>query len=355
MASWFRMLLLVATMGFFVPTLVIAAVGDTGVMDKACRSTDPELLRLCQLVNREADESLLPKNDRYIDLGRGVYVVLVESGPRVGLGIYMANINTGQYGMLGGYGAPELGKIIRRDHEKLWIQVTQSSMSHGESWVEKVLLERRVNPITKYPFLIEHKEWTEKGLSEEMESSCRGRERSRNALCVGLGTKRYLDQSEVERLTSTSGGVDKAVVQRIAAAHRKAVSVPGGGIKRARPPHETMENAGIWRIIDSKPESMSTQQYVQIINDYAFSAYQYGKGRNNLAIEILDKVIALSPDRAAAYLNMADALKHLAQYGDLYVEVPMSGQAKAELLATAARYRGKYQDLKEQAAQETGQ
>jgi len=102
-----------------------------------------------------------------------------------------------------------------------------------------------------------------------------------------------------------------------------------------------LEEAGIQWIWDAKPTHMTMNQYIQILNDYAFWAYQYGEGRNELSIEILYKVIQLSPDRAAAYLNMADAL----EYSTKYASTPLDGKSIDILKKSAEVYREKYNSM----------
>lgn len=181
------------------------------------------------------------------------------------------------------------------------------------------------------------------GLVEEMQSFCSQPENSQASDCNGLGETIRLNQEEIERIRNKSSPVD---VRRILAAHKDALRVHKSEKFESSNPYTLLEEAGIWHIIDMKPPTMSIDQYVNVLNDYAFLAYQYGGGRNDLAIEILDKVIKLSPLRAPAYLNMAEALEHLAEYGaPQYATVPLDGVTIDALRAAATIYRGKHLTL----------
>ncbi len=102
----------------------------------------------------------------------------------------------------------------------------------------------------------------------------------------------------------------------------------------------TLQLAGIEDVLQSIPEGMSKPEYIQILNDFAFFRYksatfkkdvttrdmdgttfkgderwlQYGQIENSTmrlnrlcqARRILQRVIQLDPDRAVAYLNLAD-------------------------------------------------
>ena len=311
-------------------------------MSDACGSADARLDKLCQFVN----EKFEGPQDSYVYLGGEFYIVSVSNTGRVARGIYVANVKSGQLNLFGGYGSPEIANVVRQENESLWIGVKQSSMSRGQFWETESLLERRLNPITKTPFLIRHIVRGVTGLSEEMQSFCSQPRNIRSAECSGLGETVYLNQVDIDHLRGKSGSVDRITTQRIFAAHQEALRVHKRNKFEGKNPFRFLEDAGVWRILDVKPETMSTSQYVQVLNDYAFFAYQYGEGRNDLAVEILDKVIKLSPGRAAAYLNMAEALEHLVKFGATeYSTMPLDEETINALRASAAMYRDKYRGM----------
>jgi tetratricopeptide (TPR) repeat protein len=146
-----------------------------------------------------------------------------------------------------------------------------------------------------------------------------------------------------------SASADRSQSERILAAHKEALRVYK--IKRfeGKNPFQFLEEGGIWRILDAKPMTMSMGEYVNVLNDYAYLAYQYGEGRTDLAIEILDKVIKLSPRRAPAYLNMAEALEYLAKFGATeYATIPLDDTTITALRARAATYRDKHRSIRGQ-------
>jgi hypothetical protein len=336
-----RLFLTLAVTGLALPLHAVGAVGDKGTMEQACRSGDARLQKLCQIVNAKFGGP----QDSYVHLGGEFYLVSVTNTGRVAQGIYVGNVRSGQLNLYGGYGSPELGEVLRQDNGALWIGVTRRSMSRGHFGEGQSLLELRINPITKMPFLITHDVFTETGLSEEMQAFCSRPGNRKNPECTGLGKTTRLSQGDINRLRSRAA-VDPTITQRIVAAHNQAIRAYKRKKFEGKNPFEFLENAGIWRIVDTKPSTMSTSQYVQVLNDYAFFAYGYGEGRNDLAIEVLDKVIKLDPRRSVAYLNMAEALENLAKYGGTeYSTMPLDEQTIAELKISSATYRDKYQSM----------
>lgn len=110
-----------------------------------------------------------------------------------------------------------------------------------------------------------------------------------------------------------------------------------------------LQIAGIKQAIDKQPASILTADYVRLLNDFAFFRYQSTAFKENVpmtvhfkkltyvgnermqrfddipnatmrlnrlceAIQILEKVIALDPERSVAYLNLADVYWRSAQY-----------------------------------------
>lgn len=68
---------------------------------------------------------------------------------------------------------------------------------------------------------------------------------------------------------------------------------------------EILENSGIKRIIENKPEEIPVKKYVSILNDYAFYISEIDD-KYKESISIFEKIITLQPNRIVAYLNLAD-------------------------------------------------
>src|SRR6266849_5793576 len=88
-------------------------------------------------------------------------------------------------------------------------------------------------------------------------------------------------------------------------AHQQALAV----YKKTKDPTKAikiLEDAGIKGVLEQKPADMKRDAYVRLLNDYGFylsEAADTSAGRG-VAIDLLEKVIQLSPDRAVAYLNL---------------------------------------------------
>ena len=340
-----RLALPFAVVGLFAAAHATAAVGDQGTMDDACASPDTRLSKLCRAV----DEKFKSPQDSYVHLGGDFFIVFVSNTGRVAQGIYVANVKTGQLNLFGGYGSPELGSVEGGKSGSIWIEVKQGSMSHGQSWETWSLLERRLNPVTKTPYLVRHVTRAKADLSEEMQSFCSRPGNDRSSKCSGLGETVYLNQEEIEHLKNGTVSTDRRQSERILAAHKEALRVYKNKIYEGKNPYQFLEDANVWLVLDTKPKTMSIGEYVNVLNDYAFLAYQYGEGRTDLAIEILDKVIRLSPGRTPAYLNMAEALEYLAKFGTTeYATIPLDDTTIAEVRTRAATYRDKYRSMRGQ-------
>lgn len=84
---------------------------------------------------------------------------------------------------------------------------------------------------------------------------------------------------------------------------------------------QVLQEAGIELVIYEKPSDMSVDAYAGLLNDYAFFIGPYRKSTQ--ALEILDKVIQMSPGRAVAYLNRSEQM-----YQMLYLVELKSQQEK---------------------------
>jgi hypothetical protein len=77
---------------------------------------------------------------------------------------------------------------------------------------------------------------------------------------------------------------------------------------------EILTNAGAEEYFYEKPSGMSTSAYAALLNDMAFYM-NYINPRQRL--DILDRVIQLSPNRAVAYLNRVEVLYEMFRRGEL--------------------------------------
>jgi tetratricopeptide (TPR) repeat protein len=306
-------------------------VGDIGDVIDECKSSNLRLKGLCEVTSKEFGSP----SGEYVHLGDDVYAVIVSGFAHIQNGIYVANVKSKRIAQFGGYAETEILEVTEAANGSIWIRVKQFDMTHGNMYEGETLLERRVNPITRTPFLIEHSIWGKNSLSEERASYCSKKKNRKKSECAGLGKTVYLSENDIRHLLKKSDSLSRDQVDKIIDAHGKALRIDKNMQFEA---FGLLEQAGIRWIWDVKPKHMTMSQYVQIMNDYAFWAYQYGEGRNELAIEILYKVIQLSPDRAAAYLNMADAL----EYSIKYASTPLDNKSMDMLKKSAKIYREKY-------------
>jgi hypothetical protein len=333
-------------MGVALPTVAEGAVGDKGNIGDACRSADGGLQTLCQMVNDKFKE----EQGTYVHLGGDFYVLSVSNTGAVAQGLYVGNIKSRGLNQFGGYGSAEFSDVLTSESGVTWIGVKSSSMSRGRFYEGESLLERRVNPLTKTPFVIRHREKRTSGLSEEMQGFCARTENRQKTECKDVGDVALLDLGDLVNHRNPPAGMEPIFTKQILAAHSKALRVYKRKNIEGKQPFELLEEAGIWRILDVKPAALSESQYVQILNDYAFFSYRYGEGRTDLAIEILDKVLAFSPRRSVAYLNMADALDYLAEFGaSQYSAMPMDEQTIIAIRGLARDFRDKYESIRGQA------
>lgn len=96
---------------------------------------------------------------------------------------------------------------------------------------------------------------------------------------------------------------------------------------------DTLEKSGIKTILKNKPPDMPTDNYITILNDYAFYLSETDN-RYEEAIPILQNVISLSPKRHVAYLNL----------GDVYLKL-FKSKHNAEFKEIAKGYYLKYIDI----------
>lgn len=314
-----------------------ADIGTKGTMAEACVSSSDALRRLCQIVDHYFKEP----QDSFVHLGDEYYLVSAPNTGRVGQGTYVANIRTEEIKQFGGYGLPGLGDILQGTDSSIHILLSASSMSHGSYWEIGEILHLRKNPITGTPYIISEAVRSLVDASEELEADCMRPDSARHPRCAekdrwGKETL-HMTRQEIDHLVKGSGSLDRHLTIRILKAHAEALQIYKSNEKITSTPFQLMEDAGVYRIIDRRPDGLSLHQYINLLNDYALFAYQYGEGRAELAIEILHKVIKLSPEHKVAYLNLSEALK----YASKYPSMPIGPETVSLLKAKAAYYRAK--------------
>lgn len=81
-----------------------------------------------------------------------------------------------------------------------------------------------------------------------------------------------------------------------------------------------LEDASVKAIIETRPDDIPENRYVNILNDYGFFLAETS-GRYEEAEPALNRVIAISPDRTPAYLNRGDVfMKIFGKRGDVEVK-----------------------------------
>ncbi len=149
-------------------------------------------------------------------------------------------------------------------------------------------------------------------------------------------------RSRTEHFLATESGFqakslaqsDQAFAAGLRRAHKAALAEYRKS-KQAYLAVKPLEVAGVREILDRKPPGLQVDDYVRILNDYAFLVGPHG--HFDVALDILDRVIGLAPERTVAYLNRAEVLLGILRFQ------PMSHQSKLdatrEILHDYARYR----------------
>ena len=94
-------------------------------------------------------------------------------------------------------------------------------------------------------------------------------------------------------------------------AHREAISI-FTETKDVSKALAVLEQAGVDKIVKTKPRGLAERVYASILNDYGFFLSETGD-RWSEAIPILEKVLRLDPDRTVAHLNLADTYRKALQ------------------------------------------
>jgi len=94
-------------------------------------------------------------------------------------------------------------------------------------------------------------------------------------------------------------------------AHREAISI-FTETKDVSKALAVLEQAGVGKIVKTKPRGLAEGVYASILNDYGFFLSETGD-RWTEAIPILEKVLTIDPDRTVAHLNLADTYRKALQ------------------------------------------
>lgn len=122
-------------------------------------------------------------------------------------------------------------------------------------------------------------------------------------------------------------------------AHHQALAI----YKKTKDPAKAikiLEEVGIKGVLEQKPADMRQDVYVSLLNDYGFFLAEAAdtSASRGLAIDVLEKVIQISPDRVVAYLNL----------GDVYVkeiDTNPDSNAQREMRDLALEQYQKYAEL----------
>lgn len=115
------------------------------------------------------------------------------------------------------------------------------------------------------------------------------------------------------------------IVTRLLKAQKQALEIFSRTKDRATA-GRALEKAGVGQFLYDKPDGMSTAAYAALLNDFAFFWGPYWKERQ--AVDILDRVILMSPNRAVAYLNRAEPLYQMLSLSELKTQDEKINTAK---------------------------
>ncbi len=330
-----------------------ASSNELAIGDK-CTPSDKNFKQVDQIVLKNFNNE--DQGGEYYFLGQDFYLVLAPNTGRVVQGVYVVNTKTGGILQYGGFGYPNLNGIIKGKDGSVHFRISFSSMHEGHYWEAEQIIHLRYNQVIHCPYLIQQNISSMIGASEELESFCADPKNKKDPACSDKkewgGKKFHLTDADIDHIINNKNSLSPDKSKKLWNAYRKAVKLhkKNKKVSKSNEINEILENAGIMNIIDSKPPGISQQQYIGILNDYAFFIYDYGfygEGRNLLAIEILDKVITMSPNRKPAYLNMSQALERLVKYGATqYGDMPLDQETIEKAKELASTYLEKYKIMK---------
>jgi hypothetical protein len=318
------------------------AIGDR------CTPSNNNFKQVDQIVLKHFNNK--DQGGEYYFLGKDYYLVLALNTGRIVEGIYVVNTKTESILKYGGYGYPTLNGIIKGKDGSVHFRISFHSMHQGNAWTSEYFIHLRYNQIIHCPYLIKQNISSMIYASEELESFCANPKNKKDPACSDKKewgkTKFHLTDADIDHIVNSKNTLSPNKSEKLWKAYQKALQIYKKNKKETYKAVKLLEDAGVLSIIDSKPQSMPQQQYISILNDYAFFIYGYGEGLNMLAIDILDKVIKMSPNRKSAYLNMSQALEDFAQYGATkYSSMPLDKETIAESKTLASKYLEKYKSM----------
>jgi len=341
---------------FILAPLVYAEVGAQSAQPiklEVKKFEDPVPNERIEKLQRLVPDSFKEPQDGYIELSDHEFLILASNTGRIGLGIYLANLEKNKiyddkvasgsptflYSLTDKSGKPYLlFNLFEPAHGGYWgwsyslLSVKRSSRGDirvevedlvnisqaGEGDMDDKRLcgpkksnERYLIDVVdeQQPVDIEDRtgdKYPDMHM-ELIELDCKTKKRSKvvkefiasengfvlkGQTASSLRTKRLLDAQSraIEQFSKTQG-------------RGKKENETDRGIGR-----KILEDAGVKAILNRKPEDMRLKDYAAILNDYAFFVMPWDYDN---ALDLLDRVIELAPERGVAYLNRAEVLLHI--------------------------------------------
>ncbi len=296
------------------------------------------------------------EQDGFIQLSDTEFIVFVSNTGRVGMGLYLADLATNTW--------------------------SEQPFAHGEVTVQSLLKDKSGNDyLLMHQFFPMHA-----GLSGESYSLLSARRSDRGRVIIdvmSIGESEEYDDSQDECARDSKGIVHRSVTVSVAdvnhdgqsdisvtenifncatksastrvtynlatqegfapstinaaeslpSAAKNALAVYSG--KNASGAAQVLEKAGIKQILYKRPSTMQMKTYVGILNDYAFYIGPYEADQ---ALDILDHVIQISPDRGVSYLNRAEVQYQMLLLGQLKTQKEKQITTK-EIMANYDTYK----------------
>jgi hypothetical protein len=296
----------------------LASLCEMGTLKEACASTNPERSALCKQVRQSADDD----DFTFVHLGGSYFLY-------AGVGFYLINTETGVKASVSFRVDPTLAGAKKGSNDRCLIADYRSLLTHGKFSDKGTVLMVRTNPITGTPYLL------------DLGLGGLPLQEARALMCSAPKYQRSIRLCSNPRSFDTAWNAS-AQPYTSAAAMLKADKTALSPAGKQNSPHMPYEKAGILSILDEKPQDLRPGQYVLMLNNYALFATK--TDRVELAVEILDKVLRLSPERVPATLNMADAIDALVGRRD--ETMPLGEASLAKLRSASAAYRQQYQQRK---------
>ncbi len=293
--------------------------------------------------------------DGYIQLSETEFIIFVANTGRVGLGLYLVDLSTNtisEYPFAHGY--VEIKSALKDKPGNDYLLLSHSYPLHGGSGggaysLLSARMSRRGKAVIDLLELgdfvffeddianvCKEKEYRKRILNDEVTAKVVDKNKDgypdivitiKQMHCATMKTTMFTTTyfADSHSFRSIVGKGPHDVVEKLLDAQKRALEI-FSKTKDKGTVGEILQKAGVQQFLYEKPEAMSLEAYASLLNDYAFFTGPYFKARQ--AVDILDRVITISPHRAVAFLNRAELLYQMLSLGDMKTQAEKTIAAK---------------------------